>query len=205
MFSRRELLYGAAALLAAPSVRAAATASAAQRIAEAARAQLGVTTGYDPAYRRIAYPNGDVPRSTGICADVVVRACRDALGVDLQQRVHEDMKRAFGAYPRAWGARGPDTNIDHRRVLNLQTFWSRRGAQVFRAGTTTPGDDFGDGVRPGDFVSWLIFGRLPHVGVVGSDGPDPVILNNLGEGVQAIPLSLFSSHKAVGRYRWSGG
>ncbi|WP_419805339.1 DUF1287 domain-containing protein [Terriglobus sp.] len=204
MLSRRAFVGGASVFAVAGAVRGAVGASTGERIAAAARAQLGVTTGYDPAYRAIAYPNGDVPRSTGICADVVVRACRDALGRDLQVLVHQDMAKAFAAYPRAWGARGTDTNIDHRRVLNLQTYWARRGARIFAASGTAPGDFFGNDVRRGDFVTWLIFGRLPHVGVVGSEGPDPVIVNNLGEGVQEIPMSLYASHKAVGRYRWSG-
>lgn len=204
VLSRRAFVGGLSALAGAASLRAAARPSAGERIAAAAQAQLGVTTGYDPAYRKIAYPNGDVPRTTGICADVVVRACRDGLGHDLQVLVHEDMARAFPAYPRAWGARGTDTNIDHRRVLNLQTFWARRGGRVFAGSGAAPGNFFGNDLCRGDFVTWLIFGRLPHVGVVGTAGSDPLILNNLGEGVQEIPLSLFAAHKAVGRYRWSG-
>ena len=75
-----------------------------------------------PSYRAIPYPNGDVLRSTGVCSDVVVRAARDAWRADLQQLIHEDMTRNFDAYPsrRAWGLKGPDSNIDHRRVLNLE-------------------------------------------------------------------------------------
>jgi hypothetical protein len=69
-----------------------------------------------------------VPASIGVCTDVVIRAYR-ALGIDLQQRVHEDMRSAFSAYPRQWGLRAPDSNIDHRRVPNLQAFFRRRGAE----------------------------------------------------------------------------
>jgi uncharacterized protein YijF (DUF1287 family) len=94
-----------------------------ERLAQAARSQVGVTKDYDPSYRTIPYPNGDVLRSTGVCADVLVRAARDAWRVDLQQLVHEDMTRNFDAYPsrRAWGLKGPDSNLDHRRVQNLET------------------------------------------------------------------------------------
>src|SRR3978361_454866 len=86
------------------------------RLATAARAQLGITKTYDPHYTHLAYPNGDVPRSTGVCADVIIRAGRDALALDLQKLIHEDMLRDFAAYPRAWGGSRPDANIDHRRV-----------------------------------------------------------------------------------------
>jgi len=83
-------------------------------------AQTRVTTGYDPRYTVIAYPNGDVPADTGVCTDVLVRAFRNA-GIDLQKEVHEDMRLNFAAYPGRWGLRAPDRNIDHRRVPNLQT------------------------------------------------------------------------------------
>jgi len=84
--------------------------------------QSKVTTGYDPSYVKLDYPNGDVASDTGVCSDVVVRAFRKA-GIDLQKEVHEDMKLAWDEYPRKWGARGTDTNIDHRRVLNLTTYF----------------------------------------------------------------------------------
>src|SRR5690348_6345079 len=91
------------------------SASKGARLAEAARRQIGVTTGYDPAYVKLAYPGGDVPRKTGVCADVIVRAGRDAFGLDLQRLVHADMQRTFSAYPDRWGLKKPDANIDHRR------------------------------------------------------------------------------------------
>ena len=48
-----------------------------QRLVQAARSQVGVTLGYDPAYRQLTYPGGDVPLSTGVCTDVVIRALRE--------------------------------------------------------------------------------------------------------------------------------
>jgi hypothetical protein len=74
---------------------------------------------YDPSYVRLAYPGGDVAADRGVCADVVVRAFR-ALGVDLQERVHEDMKTAFSAYPDHWGLLHPDSNIDLGACLILK-------------------------------------------------------------------------------------
>src|SRR6185503_1876773 len=97
-----------------------------RELARAAEAQVGVTRGYDPAYVRLAYPGGDVPADRGVCSDVVVRAFR-SIGVDLQVELHQDMRRDFAAYPRSWGLRQPDPNIDHRRVQNLMTYFQRRG------------------------------------------------------------------------------
>src|SRR3989440_8536512 len=104
--------------------------------------QVGKTTGYDPSYQKLDYPNGDVPIETGVCSDVIVRAFRKA-GIDLQKDVHEDMKSNFSAYPTRWGLSGPDSNIDHRRVPNLMTYFGRKGKSLT---TTTGGENF----LPGD-------------------------------------------------------
>ena len=174
-----------------------------QKLVEAARAQIGVTIGYDPAYTRIGFPLGDVPRSTGICADVIVRACRDALGLDLQALVHTDMAENFRAYPHSWGAAHPDSNIDHRRVLNLQTFWTRQQARVWAGTSGAPGDSFGADARPGDFVTWLIGGSLPHVGMVAETVAGRAsVVHNIGRGAEETELAAFHAHRAVGRYRW---
>jgi uncharacterized protein YijF (DUF1287 family) len=125
-------------------------------IADAAVAQVGVTTIYDPAYVHLRYPGGDVPRERGVCSDVVVRAFRGAGVLDLQQAVHEDMAAHFGAYPKMWAMRGADANIDHRRVPNLMKFFERRGKS--RA--------LGDAYEPGDVVAWRLPNGLYHVGVV---------------------------------------
>ena len=174
-----------------------------RRLAEAARAQLGVTTGYDPNYTRLPYPNGDVPRTTGVCADVVVRAGRDALGLDLQRLVHEDMQREFSAYPKTWGLHAPDANIDHRRVLNLEVFWRRAGAQLWATQEKTDGDAFPGPLEPGDLLTWLLDGRLPHVGVVVSRGLlETRVVHNIGGGVQEISLVQMRSQHAKGHFRW---
>jgi hypothetical protein len=178
-----------------------------QRLAEAARAQLGVTTGYDPTYTKMSYPGGDVPRSTGVCADVVIRAARDGLGLDLQKLVHEDMMKAFSAYParKVWGSREPDANIDHRRVLNLETYWTRAGARLWAADKPTPGDGFPKPIEVGDILTWLLDARLPHVGIVVSVGQQTRVVHNIGRGVEESPLAEFAPHRAVGHYRWPAG
>lgn len=203
MMRRRELLVGLAVCLAgARIIRAAQTSG--QRLADAASAQLGITTGYDPTWTKLSYPNGDVPRSTGVCADVVIRAARDGLGLDLQKLVHEDMMKAFDAYlaRKAWGSRAPDTSIDHRRVLNLEAYWTRVSARVWAADAPTAGDAFPRPIEVGDIVTWLLDARLPHVGVVVSTGQNIQVVHNIGRGVEQSPLEAFSPHRAAGHYRW---
>ncbi len=206
MMRRRSFIAGAAAVTL--SLRAAWAARASGvRLAEAARKQVGVTTGYDPNYARIAYPGGDLPRSTGVCADVVVRAARDGLGLDLQQLVHEDMARNFGAYPATWHLHGPDTNIDHRRVLNLEVYWRRQGAQLWAAQDRSGGNDFGGGeMEVGDELTWLLGGKLPHVGIVVSTGVlGPRVVHNIGGGVEEWALFSFHGQHAKGHFRWPVG
>jgi len=202
---RRIFLIGLSAFSMAPLTPVYAAVSNGQRLASAARAQIGVTTGYDPRWTHISYPNGDVPRSTGVCADVVIRAARDALGLDLQKLVHEDMLRAFDVYPahRVWGSKVPDTNIDHRRVLNLQTYWQRANAQLWKTSKPTPGDAFPKPLEVGDIVTWLLDARLPHVGIIVATNNQQVrVVHNIGNGAEETPLTTFHAHRAVGHYRW---
>jgi uncharacterized protein YijF (DUF1287 family) len=153
---------------------------------------------YDGSYRRIAYPGGDVPAHIGVCTDLIVRAYR-AVGVDLQVRVHEDMTAAFAAYPRAWGLSRPDSNIDHRRVPNLQTYFRRRGAA---RGVSTNASDY----AAGDLVTWMLPGNVPHIGLVtdqrSPDGQRPLMAHNIGRGPE-IEDMLFA-FPVTGHYRYVG-
>ncbi len=163
-------------------------------LVEKGREQIGVTTSYDPAYRKIAYPAGDVPRQTGVCSDVVVRAFR-GLKIDLQKEVHEDMARAFDQYPRKWGLKQPDTNIDHRRVHNLMTYFKRKGWSL---PLSTQSADF----HAGDVVSWDLGGGITHIGIVSdrrSAAGTPLVVHNIGGGVQEEDI-LFA-YKIIGHYR----
>jgi uncharacterized protein YijF (DUF1287 family) len=161
------------------------------RIADAAVAQVGVTTIYDPTYVQLRYPGGDVPRDRGVCSDVVVRAFR-GIGVDLQAAVHEDMRAHFGAYPRMWGLRAPDANIDHRRVPNLMTFFSRRGKALA----------LGAPYEPGDVVAWRLPNGLYHVGVVsaGRGASGYRVVHNIGYG--AKDEDVLRAWTIIGHYRW---
>jgi uncharacterized protein len=151
---------------------------------------------YDPSYFKIPYPNGDVPQGKGVCTDVVIRAYRK-LGVDLQKLVHEDMKNNFSLYPKIWGLKKTDTNIDHRRVPNLMTFFSRHGKKL---PTTTSAADY----KPGDIVTWNLGGEVTHIGLVvnkrSDDNERYLIVHNIGNG-QELSDCLFQ-FRITGHYRY---
>jgi uncharacterized protein YijF (DUF1287 family) len=118
------------------------------KLAEAAVLLTNEKVIYDPSYFVISYPNGDIPSNKGVCADVVIRAYRK-LGLDLQERVHIDMEKNFAAYPKLWGLKHTDKNIDHRRVPNLMNFFERKG-------TALPISKNEKDYSPGDIICWLI-------------------------------------------------
>lgn len=201
MLFRRTLLAGGlvsgAALVLPAGLRAQPAEDDAQKLVVAARRQIGVTLTYDPAYSRLDYPGGDVPRERGVCTDVIVRAYRDGLAIDLQVLVHEDMRKAFSAYPALWGLKRTDRNIDHRRVPNLQTFLKRAGAAL---AASRDGADY----RPGDIVSQMLPGNLPHIGIVAddrsADGARPLLVHNIGAGARLEDV-LFA-YPLTGHYRY---
>jgi uncharacterized protein YijF (DUF1287 family) len=153
---------------------------------------------YDGSYRRIDYPGGDVPDHIGVCTDVVIRAYRRS-GIDLQKEIHVDMTANFSEYPQKWSLTKPDSNIDHRRVPNLRTFFRRKGAGL--AITNNP-DDY----LPGDIVTWVIPGNLGHIGIVvkqqSEDGIRPLVVHNIGQGPRLEDI-LFA-FPITGHYRYFG-
>jgi uncharacterized protein len=165
-------------------------------LAAAATAQIGVTTIYDPAYVSLKFPGGDVPMERGVCCDVVIRALRRH-GVDLQKLVHDDMKLNFSAYPKNWGLKTTDKNIDHRRVPNLMTFFSRKGKSL-------PVSDDDADYRPGDIVTWMLPGNLHHIGIVADEKVPgtgrPAVIHNIGSGAQREDV--LRAFKIIGHYRW---
>lgn len=165
------------------------------KLIAAAESQVGVTVHYDNTYRRIPYPGGDVPAHVGVCTDVVIRAYRRALGIDLQQLVHEDMRRAWTQYPKLWNLTRPDANVDHRRVPNLETFFRRHG-------TSVPATLDENRFLPGDIVSWRLPGGHPHIGIISERRQDgrPLVVHNIGAGVK-IEDMLFS-YPIVGHFRY---
>ena len=180
------LLAGSLAAEGQPSARGGA-------IARGAEAQVGVTIRYDPAYTRLSFPGGDVPLERGVCSDVVIRSLR-GVGTDLQVEVNRDMRRNFSAYPKMWGLRRPDSNIDHRRVPNLMKFFERQGKMVPIASS----------YEPGDIVAWRLPGGLHHIGVVSSRRASPrgecLVVHNIGQG--ARNEDVLRAFAIIGHYRW---
>ena len=164
--------------------------SSASKIVEAALFRATQKVRYDPEYVVIDYPGGDVPADTGVCTDVVIRTYRAALGVDLQKLVHEDMKQNFSSYPKNWGLRRPDKNIDHRRVPNLQRFFKRRGAELSLSEESK--------FLPGDLVAWDLNGKgLWHIGVVVGNNE---FVHNIGGG--PVRERAIREWKVIGHYRY---
>ena len=166
------------------------------RLADSALVLTKQRVKYDPSYFRIPYPNGDLPADKGVCTDVIIRAYRK-LGIDLQKEVHEDMKANFAKYPKNWGLTTTDRNIDHRRVPNLMTFFSRKGTT--KPITQTPTD-----YLPGDIVCWNLSGGITHIGIVSKrKTPDQnrhLIIHNIGAG-QVEEDCLFK-FKIIGHYQY---
>lgn len=170
-----------------------------RKLVDAALAQTATAVTYNGTYFKIAYPMGDVPAEFGVCTDVIIRAYRK-LGIDLQQLVHEDMRSNFSLYParRNWNQTKTDTNIDHRRVPNLQTFFTRHGKKL--AISLKPHD-----YQAGDLVTWMLPENLPHIGIVtdqhSSDGLRPLIVHNIAAGPELEDM-LFD-YTITGHYRYA--
>ena len=166
------------------------------RLADSALVLTKQHVRYDPAYFKIDYPNGDVPADKGVCTDVVIRAYRK-MGIDLQKEVHEDMKANFSKYPKNWGLKSTDRNIDHRRVPNLMKFFSRHGTE--KPMSQDPKD-----YLPGDIVCWNLRGGITHIGIVSKKksffGNRYLIVHNIGAG-QVLEDCLFD-YKIIGHYRY---
>ena len=166
------------------------------KLIDAAIARTNKHITYDPAYYSIDYPNGDIPDDKGVCTDLIIRAYRK-VGIDLQKDVHEDMLRNFDKYPKNWGLKHTDKNIDHRRVPNLMTYFTRKGAML---PVTNSAEDY----KPGDLVTWDLGGEITHIGLVtdkrSRDNKRYLIVHNIGAGPKVEDM-LFS-FEITGHYRY---
>lgn len=167
-----------------------------EKLSDAALTLTNDDVVYDSKYYTIPYPNGDVPKGKGVCTDVIIRAYR-TLDTDLQQEVHEDMEKNFSLYPKTWGLKKTDTNIDHRRVPNLQVFFTRHGK--VKPVSQKPTD-----YKPGDIITWKLPSGVPHIGLVVNKkslhGNDYQIVHNIGAG-QVLEDCLFD-YTITGHYRY---
>ncbi len=166
------------------------------KIIQQALSQIEVTRYYDPSYLKIKYPGGDVSVERGVCTDVIVRAFR-SVGIDLQVLIHEDMKAHFEKYPKKWGLKNPDSNIDHRRVPNIVTWLKRNGKWIADSGNST---DF----RPGDIVTWDLGNHIDHIGIVSNKRVENsdryAIIHNIGNG--AVLEDMLFNFKITGHFRY---
>lgn len=166
------------------------------RLSEAALSLTHQRVSYDPAYFNIPYPNGDVPADKGVCTDVIIRAYRK-MKIDLQKEVHEDMQANFNLYPKTWGLKKTDSNIDHRRVPNLMVYFNRKGA-------VKPISNKAGDYQPGDIVCWILGGKLTHIGLVvnkkSDDNKRYCVVHNIGAG-QVLEDCLFD-YKIIGHYTY---
>jgi len=148
-----------------------------EKLSNAAISIIDPEVVYTPDYVEIKYPNGDVPAKTGVCTDVVIRS------------LYPNLKK--------WGLKTTDKNIDHRRVPNLEVFFSRKGKTL--PITQNPKD-----YKIGDLVTWMIGDKLPHIGIVThlkSNNGNPMIVHNVGSG-QVLEDCLLS-WKIVGHFRYN--
>ena len=172
--------------------------SFAEKLSNAAIQIIDKNVIYTPDYVKLKYPNGDVPSKTGVCTDVIIRAYRK-LNIDLQKEVHEDMIANFTKYPnlKKWGLKTTDKNIDHRRVPNLEVFFGRKGK-------TLPITQNANDYKTGEIVTWMINGKLPHIGIIthlkSNNGKRNLIVHNVGGG-QVLEDCLFS-YEIVGHYKY---
>lgn len=169
-----------------------------KKLVETAKERTREDVTYDASYVTIDYPGGDVPADQGVCTDLVIRAYR-GIGIDLQKDIHEDMSAHFSDYPDLWNLTHPDSNIDHRRVQNLEVLFAKYGEVL---PITENPDDF----MPGDLVVWRFSSSMIHIGIVvdekSTDGERFLIVHNAGGGTNMQDV-LFV-WPIIGHYRYFG-
>ena len=172
-----------------------------EKLAAEALKYSGRQVTYDPAYYTILYPGGDVPAGKGVASDLLTR-CYRKLGIDLQKEVHEDMESHFRLYPQLWAAAAPDRNIDHRRVPNLQRFFSRKGEIL--STSSDPAE-----YKVGDIVIWALSNAETHIGIVvpsapgDASSPTPWVVHHPAGGGVKWEKALFD-HQILGHFRFQG-
>lgn len=182
------------------------SAKSGDRLAAAALQRTLFDVAYEDAYYKIDPVNGDIPPDKGRAEDLVIRSYR-ALGIDLQQLVHQDMRKHFPEYPQIFNRKSADPNIDHRLTANLRRFFSRAGAEILVAGANgeqVPSRNAED-YQPGDLVTWRLAGGRNHIGIVvpgpGDEREKPWVVHNIDAG--PVWQDCLLDFKITGHYRFS--
>lgn len=150
-------------------------------------------------YISMKYPGGDVPRTIGVCTDVIIRAVRNA-GIDIQKDLHEDIARARAAYPMVKGMGDP--SIDQRRVGTLLPYFQRRWEKH-----TAKLDDPKDPLRPGDVILMDTFPQRSgpdHIGILSDRLDDQglsLVINNWTDGTVTKEMDLLPGVPVMYRFR----
>ena len=135
---------------------------------------------YDPSYRVIPYPNGDVPTKIGVCTDVVIRAFRKAFGWDLQKSVFEYRKsKKMPTNP----------NIDHRRAKNLMAYFDH-----VKELKNSPNGEY----KKGNIIIWKLGGGKLHIGICVENN---IIIHNICCGQEVEPM--YGHNKVIRNYTWN--
>lgn len=145
------------------------------------------------------FPGGDIDPKIGVCTDVVVRSLREGDVVDLQEALNKDLKSNWRDYPmNRWGAKKPDSNIDHRRVPNLEVWFSKYWEEL---PATYDHSDY----QPGDIVVWDLNqdGTHDHIGVVSDKVVDGkiYIIHNFPDPGYVAEEDVLEKWQVVGHYR----
>ncbi len=166
-------------------------------ILKEARSQIGVITEYDTDYYQDAYP----PENSGVCADVIWRALKQA-GYDFKEMLDADMS----SYPEDYPSDPiPDPNINFRRVRNIKVFLEKYAESLTTE--VIPFDE--ENLKKwqgGDIVTFdQIEGGLWHVAIVSDERRDdgvPLIIHNYGYGVREDDYLLNWPTQITGHYRF---
>lgn len=151
---------------------------------------------YDGSYVKIPYPNGDVPSDIGVCTDMVIRSLR-TVGTDLQQTVFEHITANKSLYKGLYGSKLGDTNIDHRRVLNLRVYFSQTATEL---PVTAVSSDY----KPCDLVTWNLPKGFKHIGIISdktNDDGTPLIIHHIFKYPTEDDLLFVPEWTITGHYR----
>ncbi len=145
------------------------------------------------------FPGGDIDPKIGVCTDVVVRSLRKGDVVDLQEELNKDIKNNWRDYPMSrWGAKKPDSNIDHRRVPNLEVWFSKYWQEL---PATYNHSDY----QPGDVVIWDLNqdGTNDHIGIVSDKVVDGriYIIHNFPDPGYVAEEDVLEEWQVTGHYR----